>query len=339
MLVPFALDAESVTPDPDWTPAQQRAAHLALLDTWKRVGLLVHDGDLFSLSRVKQAIDALPQKLAPLWQELLERLPLVSGPNGWDGTIANTPACLDILSGASRVGLVEDTKAEVDFGLTEEEDSKSLAAHQELEICRFIAAPRAKAFADAGVLCGQHIYAGLPYADLWRLRFGALARAPIKTIVLVDRYCVSQHYACPQHYLSGLERFLRLLDGEASGPRYVTIFSAWTQELNQLQPQVTLEMVGEELLRVGSNLPHRQIKRIRTVMLPNTVFGDLHHDRFIRFGEYVWDLGIGVKVFEGPAVAETSAATFKTCLLAPTYQAVEVTLQQDARAKTIEVNL
>lgn len=337
--MPFVLDAESVAPDPDWTPAQQRAAHLALLDTWKRVGLLVHDGNLFNQSRVKQAIDALPQKLVPLWQELLERLPLVSGPNGWNGAIANAPACLDLVGGACRVAVVDDAKAEVGFGLTEEEDSKSLAAYHGLEICRFVAAPQAKAFTNAGGLCGQHIHAGLTYGDLWNLRFGALARAPIKTIALVDRYSVSQHYVCPQHYLSGLERFLRLLDGEASGHRYITLFSAWTQELNQLQPQVTLEMIGEEIRQLGARLPRKQIRRVRLIMLPNAVFGDLHHDRFIRFGEYVWDLGIGIRVFEGPAVAETSAATFKTCLLTPTYQAVEVKLQQDARARAIEVNL
>jgi hypothetical protein len=339
MLVPFALDAESVAPDPDWTPAQQQAAHLGLLDTWKRLGLLVHDGERFSHSRVKQAIDALPQKLAPLWQELLERLPLVPGPDVWNGVIGNTPGCLDVVGAAARVAVIDDAKAEVDFGFAEEDLSISLAAHQRLEICRFVAVPHAEAFTDASGLCGQHIHAGVPYADLWNARFGALARAPIKAVVVVDRYSVSQHYECPQHYLSGLERFLRLLDGEASGNRYVTLISAWTAELNQRQPHVTLEMVAEEVRALGARLHRKQIRRVRLVMLPNTVFGDLHHDRFVRFGEYVWDLGIGIKVFEGPGVAETSSASFKTCLLAPTYQAVEVTLQQDARARSIEVNL
>lgn len=338
MLVPFTLDAESVAPDPDWTPAQQRAAHLALLDTWKRVGLLVHDADCFSNSRIKRAIDALPQKLVPLWQELLERLPLISGPNGWDGLIANTPACLNLVGAMARVAVVDDAKAEVEFGLAEEDLSQSLAAHQGLEICRFVAVPHAKSFTDAGGLCGQHIHAGVAYADLWNARFRSLASAPIKTIVVVDRYSVSQHFECPQHYLSGLERFLKLLDGEASGNRYVTIFSAWTPELNQLQPQVTLEMIAEEIRAVGAHLPRGQIRQVRVVMLPNAVFGDLHHDRFIRFGEYVWDLGIGIRVFEGPSVMETCTASFKTCLLAPTYRAVEAALRQHARARPIDVN-
>lgn len=337
MLVPFALDAESVAPDPDWTLAQQHAAHLALLDTWRRLGLLIHDGERFSHSRVKQAIDALPQKLAPLWQELLERLPLASGPDGWNGVIGNTPGCLDLVGAAARVGVVDDAKAEVDFGLADEDLSKTLPAHRGLEICRFVAAPHATAFTDAGALCGQHIHAGEPYAYLWDTRFAALARAPIKTVAVVDRYSVSQHYECPQHHLSGLERFLRLLDGDASGNRYVTVFSAWTAELNQWQPHVTLEMIAEEVRAIGARLPRNQIKRVRLVMLPNAVFGNLHHDRFVRFGEHVWDLGIGIKVFQGPGVAETSTASFKSCLLVPSYKAVEWELDQHARARSIEV--
>jgi hypothetical protein len=186
-------------------------------------------------------------------------------------------------------------------------------------------------------LCGQHIPAGQSYNDLWNALFASLARAPIKMVAVVDRFAVSQHYQCPQHYLSGLERFLRLLDGDATTNRYVTVFSAWTEELNRLQPRVTLEMAGEEVRLVLTRLPHGLVKRVRLVMLPNTVFGDLHHDRFIRFGDYVVDIGIGIKVFQGPCVAETSTASFKTCLLAPSYKTVETGLQHHMQAKIIEV--
>lgn len=304
-----------------------------------RLGILVHDGDRFDQSRVKAAIDALPQKLLPLWQELLERLPLVPGPDGWNGVIVNSAACLDPVSEMSRVVVVDDPKAEASFGLTEDEDSKMLAEHNHLEICRFVAAPRARAFADATTLSALHFDIGLGYGELWDTRFGALARAPIKTVVLVDRYAISQHYLCPQHYLSGLERFLRLLDGDATGPRYVSVFSAWTADLNQIEPHVTLEMIAEEIRQVGARLPRRIVRRVRLVMLPNGVFGNLHHDRFVRFGEYVWDLGTGIKVFEGPAVAEACAASFKCCFLAPTYKTAETALEQHGQARIVEVQL
>jgi len=339
MLVPFVLDADSVVPDAGWTPAQQSVVHLALLDTWKRVGLLVYDGALFSHSRIKQSIDALPPKLAPLWQEVLERLPIAPGPLEWDGLVGNNQASLEVLGAAVKVAVVDDAKAEVDFLLREDELFKCLEGFGGLEICRLLAVAQGKTFTAVDALCGQHIQAGISYSELWATRFRALARAPIKSIAVVDRYSISQHFECPNHYLSGLERFIRLLDEEANGPRYVTVFSAWTVELNQRQPQVSLDTIAEEIRRIGSHLPRHQIKRVQVIMIPNAIFGQVHHDRFVRFGDYIWDLGIGIKVFEGPAVGETSAASFKSCLLAPSYSNVEVTLKQQARARTIEIPL
>ena len=76
MLVPFVIDADSLAPDPAWTSAQHRACHKSLLDVWQRIGLLAHDGDSFDSSRLKSAIQQLPQNLRPLWQEVLQRVPL-----------------------------------------------------------------------------------------------------------------------------------------------------------------------------------------------------------------------------------------------------------------------
>lgn len=337
MLVPFAIDAESVAPDPGWTPAQQRVFHLALLDVLKRVGMLIHDGAMFSDSRLKLAVDALPQKLAPLWQEVLERLPIVPGPNGWNGAIENTAECLNPVSTAARVAVVDDAKAEVEFGFDEADLSRSLVGHNGLEISRFVSAPQAAAFAAANSLAGEHIQAGTPYTELWNSRFASLARAPIKVVAVVDRFAVSQHYECAQHHLSGIERFLRLLDGEATGARHVTIFSAWTAELNQREPRLTLEGIGEEMLALRGRLVNNHVRKVRVVMLPNSVFGDLHHDRFVRFGDYVWDLGTGIKLFEGPAAGEISAATFKSCLIVPSYPEVELSLNRHAQARSFEV--
>lgn len=336
MLVPFAIDAESLTPDGDWTPAQQLACHRSLLDTWQKIGLLAHDGQVFQNSRIKAAIDALPQKLRPLWQELIERLPVVPCDSDWDGIACNNNGCLDSLAESVKVVLLDDTKAEVEFGLDEAELTCTLASHPSLEICRILAAAQAKTFSEALIVAGQHIPAGQTYTDLWRTRFERLAKAPIKQITIVDRYAVSQHYECPQDKLSGLERFLRLLDADAPGKRYVTLYSAWTPELNQRN--VALDDVQAEVNAILGHLPRRVTRRVKIVMLPNNAFGDLHHDRFIRFGEYVWDIGLGVKVFEGAFVAETSTTSFKTGLQVTTYKGSEEVLSRDARAREIEAN-
>ncbi|MCK9505731.1 MAG: hypothetical protein M0Q95_16335 [Porticoccaceae bacterium] len=335
MLVPFVIDSDSLAPDVAWTPAQQLACHKGLLDTWQRIGILIHDGQMFQDSIIKKSIDALPQKLRPLWQELIERLPILPCNAQWDGVTCNNDVCLDWLAQSAKIVLLDDTKAEVEFGLGDEELSRILPSHPSLEVCRLLAASQAQTFSQAMTVAGQHIPAGQKYSDLWHTRFELLAKAPVKQVVIVDRYAVSQHYECTQDKLSGLERFLRLLDADATGKRYVTLYSAWTHELNQRN--VTLEDVQSEIKAVMGRLQRRFTKRVKIIMLPNSVFGGLHHDRFIRFGDYVWDIGLGLKVFEGAFAAETSAASFKAGLQVSTYKAAEDVLSIDARARTTEV--
>lgn len=332
--MPFAIDAESLAPDGGWTTAQQIACHKGLLETWQRIGILVHDGQEFQSSRIKASIDALPQKLLPLWQELLERLPVLPCRPEWDGLARSDHGCLDILSASAHVALLDDTKAEVEFGLAEADISKSLASYPTLEICRILAAAQAQTFHRAFALSGQHIPRGQTYQDLWQARFASLAKAPIKRISIVDRYAVSQHYECPQERLSGLARFLRLLDGDASGKRYVTLFSAWTHELNQ--KGVRLEDVQEEVISMLRRLPRGLVKQVGIVMLPNAVFGELHHGRFIRFEDYVWDIDIGIEVFEGPAVPRQSEAAFKVTTQVMSYREVERVLKNHAAVRIIE---
>ena len=130
-------------------------------------------------------------------------------------------------------------------------------------------------------------------------------------------------------------KILRLLDEDASGKRYVTLYSAWTSDLEE----VALEDVQTEVETIMGRLPQHVMKRVKIVMLPNHVFGNLQHDRFIRFGEYVWDIGVGLKVFEGPVAAGTSAASLKTGLQVSTYKQAEETLSENAEARTIEATV
>lgn len=144
MLVPFVIDAESIAPDGDWTVTDQRIYHEGLLETWRRMGVLVHDGQKFENSRIKEAIDALPQKLLPLWQDLLEQLPIMPGQPQWDGIACNNQNCMNALSASANVVLLDDAKAEVEFGLNEAELSKVFEAHPSLEFCRILAAAQAQ---------------------------------------------------------------------------------------------------------------------------------------------------------------------------------------------------
>ena len=334
MLVPFVIDADSLAPDPAWTATQQRNCYNGLLDVWQRTGLLAYDGDSLPASRLHRAVLALPQNVRPRWQEVLERSPLLATPK-WNGSVSK--ATLGDFVGVARLALVDDARAEVEFGLDDGCDESLLPVNGiDVSVCRLLGAGQATAFQTATALAGTHIEAGDKYQTTWDARFKALAIAPIKLIGIVDRYAIGQHMACPQTRLSGLERFLRLLDGDATGQRHVTIYSAWTADLSG-EKRKTIDDIENELRVVFGRLPCRNIKRIKVVMVPNSAFRDDSHDRFIRFGDYAWDIGVGLKVLEGPFSAERSQAAFKCGPAISGYKAIEQDLAGNPDTKSREI--
>jgi hypothetical protein len=334
MLVPFVIDADSVSPDPSWTPANVVICHQSLLATWGQIGLLLFEGSAFEKSRLSSTLEQLPPKLRSLWISALEHMPARTMGIDWDGMVL--PDRIPLFGGRARVALVEDARAEIDFGLAEDELTRISAQTDGIEICRVEAAAQASAFAQALALSDAHIENGQSYREIWSQRFLALAAAPIKQISIVDRYAISQHFNCSQTYLSGLERFLRLIDADACGDRYITLYSGWTTGLKD--KKILLQDVEEEIRSMLDKLVARNVRQITIYMLPNPYFALVSHDRFIRFGDHhVWDLGLGLKVLEGPACSERSAAAFKTGLLLKSYRATESELRGYPQAKPIKV--
>ncbi len=334
MLVPFVIDADSLAPDPAWTPTQQRACYNGLLDVWQRTGLLAHDGGHLPASRLHQAVQALPPNVRPRWQEILERSPLLTTPQ-WNGSVSTTT--LGDFAGVAQLALVDDTRAEVEFGLGDDSDEAQKPLNGiDVSVCRLLVAGQAKAFQAATALAGTHIEAGDTFQVTWDARFKALAKAPIKLVSIVDRYAIGQHVACPQTRLSGLERFLRLLDTDATGQRYVTIYSAWTADLSG-ENRKSIDDIEAELRVVFGRLPCRNIRRIKVLMVPNTGFRDDGHDRFIRFGDYVWDIGLGVEVLDGAYSAKRSSAGFKSGVAIGGYKGVERDLAGNIDTKSREI--
>jgi hypothetical protein len=334
MLVPFVIDADSLAPDPAWTAAQQRNCYNGLLDVWQRTGLLAYDGDSLPASRLHRAILALPQNVRPRWQEVLERSPLLATPK-WNGSVSN--ATLVDFVGVARLALVDDARAEVEFCIDDGCDESLQPVNGiDVSVCRLLGAGQATAFQTATALAGTHIEAGDRYQTTWDARFKALAIAPIKLVSVVDRYAIGQLMTCPQTRLSGLERFLRLLDGDATGQRHVTIYSAWTSDLSG-ENRKTIDDIESELRVIFGRLPSRNIRRIKVVMVPNSAFRDDSHDRFIRFGDYAWDIGVGLKVLEGPFSSERSQAAFKCGPAISGYKAVEQDLAGNPDTKSREI--
>jgi len=82
---------------------------------------------------------------------------------------------------------------------------------------------------------------------------------------------------------------------------------------------------------------NKNIKRLKIFMMPKGVFGDVAHDRFIRFGHYVMDIGIGLDVFEGAYTSRRSSFSFKTGNAIDEYRQVEVDFNGHSDTKNCEI--
>lgn len=270
------------------------------------MGLICLDGNSLPTSRMAAAVDLLPQSVRDRWKTLLDKLPVRYCGDQWRGSVeAGLPALprehIDL-------ALVDDVLAEVGFAVPE--DAQSVVTDEGVEICRFKAASRARSFDIARELSGKRIRIGETYAEIWASRFRGLAKAPITKITIVDRYALEQQFKCPQTKLSGIHRFLRELDRDAAGNRYVTLYSSRTKHFPDCAK--AQEGVAAELQKIISRLPKKRIKRVIVYLAPDHEFGRLEHGRYVRFNDYIWEIDGGLEVLEGATCERASNATFKT---------------------------
>ena len=333
MLVPFVVDAESVVPDPSWSGSQIRACHNSLINSWIDYGLLAYDGNSLQESNLYKHITSLPQSVRTRWLEVLSRLPLLSTP-GWKSRV--TPSLMFEFADVAQLAFVDDAQAEIEFSFDEGSDHSYLnISDKKIAVCRILNAADAIAFKEASILSKSHIQVGDTLQNIWDTRFQSLAKAPIKKITIVDRFAIRNHFNSPQNQLSGIERFLRLLDKDATGDRYIKFYSTWPEELPDGN-RVTIEEIESDFRLIFNRLPRRKIKRIKVFLVPNAGFRKDSHDRFIRFGDYVWDIGKGLEIFGAPACKDRSQAAFKTIFFEEdSYMVVENDLATNVKTRQI----
>lgn len=337
MLVPFVIDPDSIKPDPSWTPSDVANHTQSLLRVWRNFGLLHHDGQDLSASKLYSEIEKLPPtSIRSALKSALAVLPRCSCTNGWAGCVSE--ATLGELSKFVKIALVDDAKAEVVFDVAE--DAQSVVAG-EVEVCRIKSAEHAKAFLAAEELSGSRIAKGTPWHTIWAKRLRSLASAPIKHITIVDRYAAEQHIrgnrgnardhhgraTMPIGWTSGLERFLRELNKDASGARHVTLYASHTKALKEMG--ITADAVADELDRLLRELPTRRIKKLTLYLVLDATFARVAHGRYLRFGRYIWDIDLGLQVLEGGFSPGSATASFKSGEPIKGYDVDEATLRTD----------
>ena len=338
MLIPFVIDSDSLAPDPGWNSLRQREIYDNFIETWMQAGLLAVDGNKIDDSILFKSIASVPEKYRKRMQGLMMKCPVIYIPK-WKGVVDFYD--LGAIAPNAQIALVDDVRAEVEFGLTAE-DYEIRNNETQVTVCRFQAFSHSTTVQDFKNIKDTHIEPGDTFKEIWDKRFRNLAIAPIKQISIVDRYAVNRHFKNldnPKSYFSGLESFLKLLNDTASGDRYVTLYSEQTDYLND--NNITKDKIEDELSVLQKKYSHR-VRLLKLYMAPDYIFAKYAHDRFIRFHandchQYVWDLGKGIEIFEGTSFWATSSAHFLAGDL-KNYKNKEYVIQNNKETKIFKCN-
>lgn len=155
-------------------------------------------------------------------------------------------------------------------------------------------------------------------------------------VAVIDRYAIANFCTSLGSGESGLQRFIAQLARDALGPKYVKIFSAWDSETLRGENIRTLR---DKLSELARNVTVGTIREMELVMVPSNAFGNASHDRYIRFSDHAWELGVGLQIFEGVVTPRASTATLKCCLEYPEFGKKELALRQARGAKTIQIRV
>lgn len=315
MLVSFAIDPDAIT-EPAGDLHNQIAIHERCIDTWLRLGVLVHNGLRLEESDFWEEVQKLGVNLRKRWQTA--RKIGFSRDSGSTGSLRDIHGEkeLEALVGAVDVVCLEQTRAML-AGLEEEQFSKLLGSKR-LEVIRFLSSDRSQLFSEAKDIAMEPVPEGVRVLDLWQTRFLNLAKVA-RNVSIIDRYAgdneATLNFDGTKRF-DGLSWLLKQLDG-AGRKIKVTLFTGFGQR-TRAEVQTSIEAIS--FARGG-------VAELQVYLLPERRFGHHAHCRSIRFDHLICEIGTGCEIFDGNHVRRPSSFTMK--LLTDHHRNIEKQLKQD----------
>jgi len=312
MIVPFRIDPASFIADlHDLFPSQERRSHEDLLEIWERNGLLVYNGNEINQSYLLQNIKNLPADLRKNWELAIMKLPRIKSKNtNWDGCVSKKNV-LTFLENPSIVIIQEDLAVK-EFDIPEKEYSLIVKTSTgNIEVLKFPFISRSEVFKKSKLLYNSHINTKEPFEKIWMERFHWLSAAEnVHHVSVIDRYALQNSFEkVNNNEICGSERFIKLLNRSATSKKYLRLYTSWglkrREEYGDWVEQVYLDKLVNSLKsRLGNH-----IREITLEILKSSQFTDEHHDRHVRFEEYIWDIGKGLYCLQGSTVCKEKMTT------------------------------
>lgn len=321
MLLPIEIDvSQLMLQDCISADIKSKSAHDDFIDVWLRHGVLVYGGNSFHESPVVSQSYRLPVDIRKKWQTAFQHCPRVRSINrSWDGFIDP----VDLAKSAEHPTLIviEDEMAESVYLLPPSEySSVTYIDGKTVEVIRFSCIRRSRLLQEATATAASQITKGTEFKRIWADRFLWLVRAEnLRQISVVDPWALKNFGPLKNlsaNEICGTQRFFYYLSESSHSDKYVKLYtswgdagSAWSAALRRENGYRFAEMIKSQIL----SHDHSKVQEVEINIVHRKDFRKIYHDRYIRFGDYVIDLGNGLTCFEGEASAKDNMLSAFKC--------------------------
>ncbi len=349
MLLPMEIDLSHLKSTGFGEPeVRVRNSHADFLEVWMRHGILIYGGREFHQSPIMSQVVQLSPDLRKSWQTAFQHCPRVRSNNpDWDGLV--DPADLSKSVENPTLIIVEDSTAESLYKVSSSDYSalKDVSGRT-VEVVRFTCIRRSRLIQETAELSGSQIKSGEKFESLWSRRFLWLARAEnLRQISVVDGWAfknseVKKEFSINE--VSGSRRFLKYLCRSTSSEKYVKFYTSWGGEDSEWT-SAERKWHGMEFARLIQaemrECANGNVKEVDLHIIRQSDFKRIYHDRYIRFGNYIVDLGNGLLCFEGAdEVRSTVTSSFKSGKkVAEDYRKGEINLSENRSPNRIRLNI
>lgn len=296
ILVPFSLEW-SAPEHAALHPAQQAAFARRVVEFWASHGVVVVLGGSDGRTRFLEAIEALPQQARICWKSAIkrfqERIVFADAPEIED--IIDLEGLAPITGTVALLG-ASDERCDL-LGLDAEEIARSLGGGH-IEVARVLCLCEAPSALRARHEASRELERGTMREQIWEERFEPLVRYS-RQLVVVDRYCGVDALRHASDRASGLEFVLRQI--WRKDLRVKIMMASPRANPGQDHDDVLaafrgaiVEMADRLAMQLGPRSRDLEIIRLR-----DKTFGEMSHDRYLRFSSWVYRLDVGLESFSG----------------------------------------
>ena len=287
MRVEFYLDKETLS-DFCFCTENNPAAHDLLLKTW-------HESGVFMLPKnrpehIQEVMNTVPTKFKKRWQEALIKFPRAEVNH-------NIPYLSQVPNDFVVSQLSKDIKSllvssNMDYSFIDKDTEHRWVVDKKTEAVRASHIASSLLFNECAVLREKQISANELPSQIWNSRFDSLFKHE-KNICIVDRYFaerIAESIRKGKLQNNSLHFLLKEI-GKYKSKYNLSIFTDG-KEKDGVVHKTILKFIQENKAML-SNIVNFQFMSIRSIC-----FKESTHDRYIRIGNNLCEVGLGMEIFE-----------------------------------------